>query len=323
MMAQLPTLTPSQLTTVRRTSARDLTSQEFDEFCHMGQAMGLSILKRELIAIVFNKNKPEKRSVAFITTIGGYRGCAQRQGGYRPDDEEPVYTISETLVSDTNPIGIEKATVKVFKQDKHDLQWYPVIGVAYWNEFAPLEPIWGEKRGEIIGRKLADNWKRMPRLMIAKCAEAQALRKGWELSGLYTEEEMDRAKVIDGEFTQVADDEEKRQSQERLFGGSVIGVVWKYGAPIENIREGVFADTLLSWLEKNQDTPSEVDWFLTNNNAAFRQFFGFNKSDCLHVRELFEKAAKGGRVNGEAENEVDAGEGAERPAEGSPEGPDL
>ena len=56
----------------------------------------------------------------------------------------------------------------------------PLMTVATWDQYAqPNSPM----------------WKKMPALMLAKCAEALALRKAFpqDLSGLYTSEEMDQA----------------------------------------------------------------------------------------------------------------------------------
>lgn len=56
----------------------------------------------------------------------------------------------------------------------------PLMVVATWDQYAqPNSPM----------------WKKMPALMLAKCAEALALRKAFpqDLSGLYTSEEMDQA----------------------------------------------------------------------------------------------------------------------------------
>jgi hypothetical protein len=60
----------------------------------------------------------------------------------------------------------------------------PVWGVATWVEYA-----------QVYDGQPTEMWARMPSNQLAKCAEAQALRKAFpaELSGLYAKEEMDQA----------------------------------------------------------------------------------------------------------------------------------
>ena len=108
---------------------------------------------------------------------------ADRTGKYAGNDE-PVFDgrIGEYPA---------KATVTV---------WKIVGGVrcnfsasAYWQEYYP---------GDIKGFQ----WRKMPHVMLAKCAEAAALRKAFpaDLSGVYTHDEMEQANldVIDGELIQ-------------------------------------------------------------------------------------------------------------------------
>ena len=63
-----------------------------------------------------------------------------------------------------------------------DKTWHDISAIAFWDEYAQLT-----KEG-----KPTAFWKNKSHIMLAKCAEALALRRAFpiELSGLYTKEEM-------------------------------------------------------------------------------------------------------------------------------------
>jgi phage recombination protein Bet len=110
---------------------------------------------------------------AIQTSIDGLRAIAERTGKYDGQDE-PVYGEDEAG---------KFCKVKVYRKD-----WSAgrgVVGIAYLAEF-----IQKKKDGTVT-----QFWARMPRLMLAKCAEALALRKAFpeDTAGLYIAEEMPEA----------------------------------------------------------------------------------------------------------------------------------
>lgn len=196
---------PKTINLIRRTVAADTSDDEFNLFVNMARSLGLDPLRRQIYAFVFSKNDPKKRRMSIIVSIDGFRSIAEATGNYRPDEDEASYEIDQSLKGPLNPQGLVKATVRVWKYSHGD--WHRVTGVAYWDEYAPVKDEWvydeATGRNKKSGNKSLDDsgqWAKMPRVMLAKCAEAAALRKGWpdNFSNVYESSEMDRAKVIAG-----------------------------------------------------------------------------------------------------------------------------
>lgn len=165
---------------IKRTVARGATNDELELFLHQAARMGLDPLAKQIVFQKFNtKAGPQ---VAFITSIDGYRIIADRTGRYAGNDE-PAFDGTKAYYDVTVP---ERASVTVWKMVSG--QRVPFTSTAHWNEYCPSPP--------------KDHmWKRMPHVMLAKCAEAAALRKAFpaDLSGVYTRDEMEQAE--DGQAT--------------------------------------------------------------------------------------------------------------------------
>jgi len=148
------------------------TNDELKLFIYQAQRTGLDPLARQIYAI---KRKAKDDSGNWVdkmtiqTSIDGFRVIAERSGDYAGQDE-PVFTEQDGKVISC------KVTVYRWRNDQ---RYAAAVGVAYYSEYVP-------KEGQDI------MWKKMPHTMLAKVAEALALRKAYpqDLSGLYTGDEM-------------------------------------------------------------------------------------------------------------------------------------
>lgn len=292
--------TGAQLALIKRTVAKDTNGDEFDLFMSVAKMKGLDPFSKQISAIVFNKDKPEKRNMSIITTIDGMRAIAARSGRYRPDEDEPQYTYDPSLKDpQTNPLGLVKATVRIYIADPMAAGgWKPATGVAYWDEFAPIKDEWAWQDGENgrrerkpTGRQALDgNWPKMGRVMLAKCAEAQALRKAFpeDLSGLYEGSELDRAQIIDVTATEIIGAHEEESRLARIGAANTILFQLTATSPLEPIPVGQIADRILDAL-RGWDL-QQLRWFESANTHPLREFWARAQSDALAVKQELEAA---------------------------------
>lgn len=292
-VAVLPTsaLSSQQITLIRRTIANDCNDAEFDLFMAAARSAGLDPFRKQISPLVFNKNKPDKRRMSIITTIDGLRVIAARSGRYRPDENEPGLTYDPAEKSHTNPLGLIKAVVKVYIDDK------PVTGVAYWDEFAPISDEWGEDpatgRRKPTGKKTLDtggNWGRMPRVMLAKCAEAQALRKAFpeDMSGLYEGAELDQARASDVLPSEAVATQDRDDRLARIGGANAILFQLFPNAPLENVVLGQVFDRLAERVREIESLQL-LDWFESANRAPLQEFWARAGGDALELKKLIER----------------------------------
>lgn len=292
------TFSGSQLQLIRKTVAADTNQPEFDLFVEVCKRVGLDPFRKQIYAVVYNKDKPEKRKMSIITGIDGYRTVAHRSGQYRPDDKPPLIEYDDAAKDkDLNPLGIVRAVVTVFKFGP-DREWHPVPGVAYWDEFAPLKDEWAEnERGKRAptGRQTLDkssNWFRMGRVMIAKVAEAQALRRGWpeDLSGVYIAEEMAQADAIELTASAQADAYEAEKTQRLIGTAGAVYIGWRAGEPTDAVPAGQMVDRCAAFFKASESVAELTAWS-ERNRVALRDFFARHKADAVEVRRLLDERA--------------------------------
>jgi phage recombination protein Bet len=312
-MNALVTFKDHELALIRKTVAKDCEREEFDQFIHIARAVGLDPLRRQIYAFVFGKGKKESdRKLTVVTGIDGYRAISERSGCYRPDDRAPRIEYDADLKSPANPLGIVRAEVTLYKYAHGD--WHAVPGEAYWDEYCPTnyrdeDCVWidtGEtwKDGKPKRKKVPKEgavlhvdqsktgWVKSPRNQIAKCAEAQAHRKGWpnDFAGLEVQEEVDRRMTIDLTATELADHAEVLERQARIGGAETYIIDWLDSSPLEAVPGGQFADRVIAFLKSCDGEPSTVDVFQQRNAAVLKQFWAARKSDALALKKEFEDA---------------------------------
>src|SRR5690606_25166330 len=133
---------------------------------------GIDPLLKQIYAVFRNTrdgydakgNAKWRKQMVIQMGIDGFRAIASKQGDYMPGDEEFAYDSNGMLVS---------ATVYVYKLLPNG-QPHKFSKTAYWEEYVQLQE--NKNTGK---REPTQFWKQYPRVMLAKCAEAAALRKGW------------------------------------------------------------------------------------------------------------------------------------------------
>lgn len=315
-MNELMTLTSRQLALVKTTIAKDCNAEEFNLFTEVARGKGLDPFLGQIIPMIFSKADAAKRKMTIIITRDGQRVIAQRCGDYRPASKPPTYETDDALKGVTNPKGIVSATVYLWKQDQKSGDWYEVAGQAEWDEFAPItkgsddfewvdtgetwpdtgKPKMKKKPIGEVREKLdtSGNWAKQPKLMIAKCAEMQALRAGWpaQFSGLYDEAEMSKAVVSDRDASEIveAEYEEQRMARIGVAAGDIF-VTWGDGWATENVPLGQFFDRAAEYVRDNE--PAMVQRWNDANRIGLQQFWAKAPGDALELKKLIEaKTAK-------------------------------
>jgi phage recombination protein Bet len=304
-----------QLRTMRFTVAPDATDLEFEAFLQYAVAKGLDPFVGDIILVIYNKDEPKKRRPTIITTQSGCRKIAARCRNYRPAEKPAEFVCDETLKGPCNPLGIVSCTVTLHWQDNKG-DWHPVNGTAYWDEYAPIKISndayeWidtGEtyrdsgrpkkrrqlKKGADLAKlKTLDdsgNWAKMPRVMLEKCATMQALRAGWpeEFGDTYSQDEMERSRIIDVTAAELIDAEETERRQRAIHQASDEFSFVDAQGNLAFIPAGKFADTMIA-AARQCKTKEELSSMKIRNREGWRRFWAAHKDDALQMNQEIEQ----------------------------------
>ena len=171
--------TPEKLELLRRTQFEGATEDEFKKFVIDCDTSGLSPFSRQIYSLERWDEKKRRTVRSTQVSIDGFRLIAERTGQYA-GQKAPQWCGKDGVwrdvwTSDEHPYA---ARVGVMRRSFKE----PLYAIAKWNAYVSKD-----KSGNPTYM-----WKKMDDHMLAKTAEALALRKAFpqELSGFYTLEEM-------------------------------------------------------------------------------------------------------------------------------------
>ncbi|SRR6266480_1790826 len=189
-------LTEEKIELIKRTACKGASDDELQLFLHVCSKSGLDPFIKQIYSIPREVQIEGKRTIqrTIQTSIDGLRLIADRTGKYAPGQKPTyIYDDNKRLISATSFI----------KKMTNDGTWHEVSASAIVEEYHPGERFWRF-------------WKKMPHVMIAKCAEALALRKAFpaEMCNLYIKEEMDQAEM---DVAEIEEKEDPKKEEENLL----------------------------------------------------------------------------------------------------------
>ena len=179
-------------------------------FLHICQRSGLDPFGKEIYLIGRKDDSmPNGMKYTAQTGIDGYRHIAQRTNEFEGREGPwwcgPDGQWRDVWLEDAPPSA---AKVRIYRRGKPAFE-----AVAVFKEFAPM--YWDNRTRKMV---LFQMWKKMPSHMLAKCAEALAIRQGFprEAAGIYVTEEMHQADAAEQEQSRLRIENERARQRAEL-----------------------------------------------------------------------------------------------------------
>lgn len=276
---------------IKETYAKGATDEEVKFFAQVCMIQNLDPIKRQIYFTKIWDSQQSKNVFTPIVSIDGMRSKAEETGMY----------AGQTIPLFCGRDGVWK---EIWAESEPPFA--AKVGV-YRKDFK--EPIWAIAQFDAYAKRTKDGglntfWRTMGYHMLAKCAEALALRKALpqKLSGLYTEDE--RAKdIIDADFTK-----EDGKQFNRPHGQSTLKLQQEQAAKVK--QEFDFMEDFKS---KKEDFSLKINNLLADHigkydidkdfSASFKEeFFGYFRDEYVkragkvNLEDLFNKALTHKRI---------------------------
>jgi phage recombination protein Bet len=146
---------------VKDLTAKSCSDSEFKLLVHMANEYGLNPLKREIWAVKYSYNPAQ-----IFVSRDGFLSIAHKSGQFNG-----METTFDEVKLDDNKKDLT-ATCVVYRKDME----HPIKVTVYQSEYDSKMSV----------------WKTKPRTMLQKVAESQALRRAFNVDGVYSPEEFDQ-----------------------------------------------------------------------------------------------------------------------------------
>jgi len=151
----------NDLQLVKDLTAKSCSDSEFKLLVHMANEYGLNPLKREIWAVKYSYNPAQ-----IFVSRDGFLSIAHKSGQFNG-----METTFDEVKLDDNKKDLT-ATCVVYRKDME----HPIKVTVYQSEYDSKMSV----------------WKTKPRTMLQKVAESQALRRAFNVDGVYSPEEFDQ-----------------------------------------------------------------------------------------------------------------------------------